>query len=244
MGQAPDAGFSELEPLRRRIADLEAAREQQVRTEDALRGALFNPELTFFDTLVTELARATGADVTTVGELLPGGTRVRTLSLFSEGRIVPDLEYDLAGTPGANVIGRDLCVIPRGVADQFPGDPLVRNLSLTAYAGIPLFDMNKRPSGLISVLARRPFAQPAAVESILRVAAIRASSELDRCRAESLLKTVFESTLLGIVSWTAEGEIREANDYILEVLGFERDELRAGKVRWKDLTPPEFAARD
>ena len=126
MGRSANDNPSDLDALRRRIAELEAAREQQARTEDALRGALFNPGLSFFDTLVTELARATGADHASVGELLPSGTRVRTLALSSGGRIVPGFEYDLDGTPCENVIGKDLCCYPKGVAELFPRDSLIR----------------------------------------------------------------------------------------------------------------------
>src|SRR5262249_44722858 len=41
-----------------------------------------------------------------------------------------------------------------------------------------------------------------------------------------------------------EGRIIEANDAYLRILGFDRDDLVSGRVRWTDLIPPEWRDRD
>ncbi|HYE99321.1 MAG TPA: PAS domain S-box protein, partial [Planctomycetota bacterium] len=40
------------------------------------------------------------------------------------------------------------------------------------------------------------------------------------------------------------GNILEANDAFLNLVGYTREELLAGKVRWEDMTPPEYKSLD
>ena len=52
-----------------------------------------------------------------------------------------------------------------------------------------------------------------------------------------------ESTIAGIVSGEFD-RIPEANDAFLELVGYSREDLQAGRLRWPDLTPPEYLALD
>jgi PAS domain S-box-containing protein len=52
-----------------------------------------------------------------------------------------------------------------------------------------------------------------------------------------------EQSVVGVVS----GEfdlVPEANDAFLRLVGYSREELRAGRLRWPDLTPPEYSVLD
>jgi len=62
----------------------------------------------------------------------------------------------------------------------------------------------------------------------------------DRGHLQSLPK---ESTISGIVSGEFD-QIPEANDAFLELVGYSREDLQRGRLRWPDLTPPEYAAMD
>lgn len=53
-----------------------------------------------------------------------------------------------------------------------------------------------------------------------------------------------DSDVIGVVFWETRGRITEANDAFLRLLGFTRDELRAGALDWRKLTPEEFRASD
>lgn len=53
-----------------------------------------------------------------------------------------------------------------------------------------------------------------------------------------------DSDVIGVVFWDPEGRITEANDAFLRLLGFTRDELRAGALDWRKLTPEEYRPRD
>jgi formate hydrogenlyase transcriptional activator len=52
-----------------------------------------------------------------------------------------------------------------------------------------------------------------------------------------------ESTIAGIVSGEFD-RIPEANDAFLNLVGYSREDLRAGRLHWPDLTPPEYLALD
>ena len=52
-----------------------------------------------------------------------------------------------------------------------------------------------------------------------------------------------ESTIAGIVSGEFD-RVPEANDAFLNLVGYSRDDLLQGRLRWPDLTPPEYSALD
>ena len=63
-------------------------------------------------------------------------------------------------------------------------------------------------------------------------------------QSEAKFRRVSESNMIGILFASLGGEIREANDYFASLVGYSRKELSEGRVRWVDLTPPEWAAAD
>jgi PAS domain S-box-containing protein len=52
-----------------------------------------------------------------------------------------------------------------------------------------------------------------------------------------------ESTIAGIVSGEFD-QIPEANDAFLDLVGYSREDLQAGRLHWPDLTPPEYSGLD
>ncbi len=55
---------------------------------------------------------------------------------------------------------------------------------------------------------------------------------------------LIEANPFGMVVGSFEGELSYINPAFLAELGYTQEEVRAGKVRWDVLTPPEFAAAD
>jgi PAS domain S-box-containing protein len=52
--------------------------------------------------------------------------------------------------------------------------------------------------------------------------------------------TIFNSKIIGIISTNDHGEILDANDCFLDMLGYTRQDLEQKKLNWKVLTPPEL----
>ncbi|MGZ8457893.1 MAG: PAS domain-containing protein, partial [Gemmatirosa sp.] len=62
--------------------------------------------------------------------------------------------------------------------------------------------------------------------------------------AAERLRLVAESGIVGLFFWSADGAITEANDAFLAMLGYTRADLAAGRLDWRRMTPPEYAAHD
>jgi PAS domain S-box-containing protein len=74
---------------------------------------------------------------------------------------------------------------------------------------------------------------------------LEANSDItDRKRAEQRLSALYELGLIGVLYWTIDGRIVEANDKFLEMTGYTRDDLRNGRVDWMAMTPPEWRHLD
>ncbi len=55
-------------------------------------------------------------------------------------------------------------------------------------------------------------------------------------------RAIAESGIIGVVEWKVSGAITAANDTFLRMLGYTREDLRAGRLRFRELTPPEQQA--
>jgi len=62
--------------------------------------------------------------------------------------------------------------------------------------------------------------------------------------SQSRFERLYQSDLIGIGYPDAEGGIRDGNDELLRIIGYEREELEAGLVRWDKMTPPEYHQTD
>src|SRR5258708_2979470 len=62
--------------------------------------------------------------------------------------------------------------------------------------------------------------------------------------SEARFRRFVDSNIIGIALVDLEGNIREANDALLELLGYTREDLAAGRMQWTTITPPEYQARD
>jgi PAS domain S-box-containing protein len=229
------------------VLDVTAAR----RTEEVLRALTLAPALgsdAFFETLVLKLSAVLGVEYAEVAVLADDDpTRARTIAVAADGALMANFEYALAGTPCAGVIAGDFCMHPRETRRRFPDDPLLQDLGIEAYGGIPLRDSNGCTMGLLAVLGRRPFGDPVAIEPMLRLFAGRTASELERRRRERALRLAefsVEHASVAMVWNSADARIIRANRAAREMIGYDQaelDQLRAYDVNL-DLSPEAFAA--
>ncbi len=69
-------------------------------------------------------------------------------------------------------------------------------------------------------------------------------AELELKSHQKLAEKIFESNMIGLKIWNNKGEITDANTYFLNQLGYTPKDLKEGKIRWDELTPPEYADVD
>jgi PAS domain S-box-containing protein len=61
---------------------------------------------------------------------------------------------------------------------------------------------------------------------------------------EAKIRRLVDANIIGICVWNLEGEIIDANEAFLQMVGYSREDLLTGRVRWRDLTPAEWRDRD
>jgi PAS domain S-box-containing protein len=58
------------------------------------------------------------------------------------------------------------------------------------------------------------------------------------------IRRLVDSNIIGIMIWELSGLIFEANDAFLRIVGYDREDLAAGRLHRTSLTPPEWRDRD
>jgi PAS domain S-box-containing protein len=66
----------------------------------------------------------------------------------------------------------------------------------------------------------------------------------ERAANESMVRSLRRSGLIGIYEWRTDGSIIDANSSFLEALGYSTEDLKAGKLMMRGLTPREYWERD
>jgi PAS domain S-box-containing protein len=61
---------------------------------------------------------------------------------------------------------------------------------------------------------------------------------------EAKIRRLVEANVVGIAMWNLEGAFTGANEAFLRMLQYGHEDLVSGRVRWMDLTPPEWRGRD
>ncbi|MCC6791348.1 MAG: PAS domain S-box protein [Thermomicrobiales bacterium] len=62
--------------------------------------------------------------------------------------------------------------------------------------------------------------------------------------SEARLRRLFDANIFGVIFWSAEGPITQANDAFLAIIGATRTELESGAIDWRTITPPEWSEAD
>ncbi len=70
----------------------------------------------------------------------------------------------------------------------------------------------------------------------------RERAELALSRSQRKFRRLADAGIIGVVTSDLQGRICEANDAFLRMTGYTDDEILAGEVRWRDMTPPEHRA--
>ncbi|TKC80249.1 PAS domain S-box protein [Trinickia terrae] len=129
----------------------------------------------------------------------------------------------------------------------FAADPYIREHQTRSILCLPLMNQAKLTGALYleNNLITRAFA-PARI-AVLRLVASQAATSLENTRLyrdlaerEARIRRLVDANIVGIIVWRADGAILEANDAFLRIVGYEREDLFSGRIRWMDLTPPEW----
>jgi PAS domain S-box-containing protein len=87
--------------------------------------------------------------------------------------------------------------------------------------------------------------------SVLELVASQAAISLENAclyndlrEREARIRRLVDSNIIGIMIWDFQGRIIEANQAFLDMLGYSREDLISGRLRWTELTPAEWRDAD
>src|SRR6202011_4166891 len=87
--------------------------------------------------------------------------------------------------------------------------------------------------------------------SVLELLASQAAISLENARLyddlrerEARIRRLVDSNIIGIVIGDVQGRIIEANQAFLDIVGYAREDLVSGRLRWTELTPAEWRDAD
>lgn len=128
---------------------------------------------------------------------------------------------------------------------------VLRELGCKSAIIMPLSARGRTLGALTFVISESGRRYGEADLSLASELARRAALAMDNARLyrdvqarEIQFRRIVESNIIGVIFWNVSGNITEANDAFLEMVGYTRTELLSGAVRWTDMTPGEYTQQD
>jgi PAS domain S-box-containing protein len=147
---------------------------------------------------------------------------------------------------------RQPLLIPDALRDeQWESNPDIK-LGMISYLGVPIVWPDGEVFGTICVLDKKPNEYSElyrklllqwrdVLQADLRSLAILHTEIEER---ETKIRRLVEVDIIGCFTWDLEGQIVEANNAFLHMVGYDREDLASGRLNWIDLTPAEWRDRD
>jgi len=177
----------------------------------------------FFITLARFLAHQLRMDFICIGKLLGDKLSVRTVAIFHDGEFRDNQTYSLEDTPFGKVVGETICSYPKEVRRLFPKDAVLQEMVAESYVGTTLWDSQGQEIGVIAVISRKALENTDLIESVLKLVAIRAASELERREAEHeraiLQAQLMQAQKMESVGRLAGGVAHDFNNMLGVILG-------------------------
>jgi PAS domain S-box-containing protein len=131
--------------------------------------------------------------------------------------------------------------------NPFSSDEYIRERRPRSVLCLPLV----RQGALVALLYMENNLGPGFFSSdrivVLKVLASQAAISLDNSRLyrelqerEGRIRRLVDANIIGILISDSEGRIIESNDAYLKMVGYTREELVSGRIRWRDMTPAEW----
>jgi PAS domain S-box-containing protein len=146
---------------------------------------------------------------------------------------------------------REAVILDDAAAENpFAADPYLHQHQARSILCLPLLNQSKLIGLLYLENNLAPHVFTPARFAVLKLLASQAAVALENTRLyrdvverEAKIRRLVDANIIGIFLWESEGQVIEANDAFLRMVGHDREDLVAGHLRWTDLTPPEWRKR-
>jgi diguanylate cyclase (GGDEF)-like protein/PAS domain S-box-containing protein len=158
-----------------------------------------------------------------------------------------------AGSCGTAIYRNEQVIVTDTSTDPLWADyrELAATFDLRACWSTPIRSRHGMVLGSFAMYYREVRAPSAAEHQLIEIATQIAGVAIEREQTdatlrerESRIRRLVDSNIIGVLFWSANGKIWDANDAFLNMIGCSREELNAGRIRWGDITPPEYHALD
>ena len=137
------------------------------------------------------------------------------------------------------------------VQNPFSADAYIRRQRARSILCLPLINQGKPIGALYLENNLAPHVFTPTRMAMLKLIASQAAISLENTRLyrfleerEAKIRRLVDANIIGIFIWNIEGEIIDANEAFLRMLGYSREDLISGLLRWPELTPAEWRYRD
>jgi len=136
-------------------------------------------------------------------------------------------------------------------SNLFSADDYLRDRQSKSILCLPLIKQRELAGILLLENALTSHAFTPSRIAVLELLAAQAAISLENTRLysdlqerESKVRRLVDSNIIGICIFDFDGHIMEANDAFFRLVGHSRDDVISGRLRWTDLTPPEWTGAD
>lgn len=215
------------------IRDVTEQKKSQEALEAIIKGTVFPGSPNFFKSLVYQLAETLGVPMVSLTERDHSSfPRVRILAFWNTDHFVEGFDYDCKGGPCEKVFEGQTVYVPQGAQDIFPGNETVKSLHIEGYCGIPLLSSTSEVVGNLAIMAQSALNIQSLDDSLLKVFAARAGTELERKRAQEALqaseeryRALYDQTPLMYFTVDAHLNVLSVNQFGANLLGYGVNEL-------------------
>jgi PAS domain S-box-containing protein len=210
--------------------------------------------------MLRAIGECLGWDVGALWRVDRGAEALRCVEFWHKASIeVPEFERlsrEFTFVPGVGLPGRVWSSLePEYISDvvpdeNFPRAPIAELEGLRAAFAFPV-RLGERALGVIEFFSREIRQPDQELLNVLATIGSQIGQFIERKRAEQALREreakirrLVDANIIGIFIWDFDGRILEANEAFLRIVGYDHEDLVAGRLRWTDLTPPEWRDRD
>ena len=203
----------------------------------------------WLESFCKNLIQILDVDIAIIGTFNDDLTRVTSFCSVVGHKRIPNFEYDLTGTPCEHTLNQDGYYCANHVQEKYPDDADLVEMRAVGYVGASLFDTDRKPLGLISLLSRNPLKDANTYLGILKLASSRVAAELlqtlqqEKLEAyKSDLELVLESSHTAYVKHNFKRNMFSVSSQFWTLLGRRETRTEVSTEEMRSLVHPDDRA--
>jgi len=182
----------------------------------------------FFHDICLSLNKAINANFVFIATLNENNTLATTIALVDQGEIVSNINYSLIQSPCEQVINSNVCTHRCNIQQLYPNDPLLVDMGIEGYVGVPLKNVEGETVALLVALFQEPINNTNEIETLFLLFSGLIEKELHKKTYSEKLElsnTIIENSHEAILIADAKNRIIHVNKAFTEITGYLKHEV-------------------